>query len=71
MAIANRRESAHLACVNARRLLSPPIVTMFPVLTEALYPVARVGGWQLQRTLRKLVIRGAIEVGEAETDSSA
>ena len=52
VALINRNDPNHAACVQAtRRLPIGPIVTTWPCLTEAMYLVFRAGGYQGQEAL--------------------
>ena len=61
VAILNRNDSFHRACVEALRTLTPPMVTTWPVLTEAVYLLGDAGR-EAQETLIDLVVRGRILV---------
>lgn len=68
VAIANRREPAHASCVDAMRELSPPMLTTWPIFTEAVLLVGRVAGWQLQQKLWTLVVDGLVEIDSGDSN---
>lgn len=59
VAILNRTDTHHSACVSALRRVTPPIVTTWPVLTEAFYLLASASR-DAQHTLIELVVNGRI-----------
>jgi predicted nucleic acid-binding protein len=61
VAILNRTDAHHSACVAALKQLRPPMVTTWPVLTEAFY-LLEDAGRAAQETLVELVINGRIAV---------
>ncbi|MGH2351508.1 MAG: type II toxin-antitoxin system VapC family toxin [Chloroflexota bacterium] len=61
VAILNRNDGHHQACVAALRSLTPPMVTTWPVLTEAFY-LLEDAGRDAQEALIELVTRGRIVV---------
>jgi len=59
VAILNRNHAYHRVCVDALRSLPAPMVTTWPVLTEAFY-VLEDAGREAQETLIELVVRARI-----------
>ena len=60
VAILDRSDPHHSACVDAMRSLQPPLLTVWPVLTEAIYLLS--ASWRAQRELLGDVIVGALKV---------
>ena len=60
VAILDRSDAHHSACVDAMRSLQPPLLTVWPVLTEAIYLLG--ASWRAQRELLGDVIAGALKV---------
>jgi uncharacterized protein len=58
VAILNRGDAHHQACVETLRALDCPFYTTLPVLTEAMYLCERRLGWPAQEALWKMVLRG-------------
>lgn len=59
VALIDRGEASHRACVEVLDRLRPPFLTTWPVWTEVMYLAAR-GGWAAQRLLWEL--SSALEV---------
>ncbi len=60
VALADRTDSHHAACVSALRKMSGPLATVWPALTEAIYLVQR---WpRAQAEILTLVETGALRV---------
>ena len=62
VAMIDAGEPDHEHCVSALRSIRLPLLTTWPVLTEAMHLVGRAGGWGAQRALWKLVRNGDLEV---------
>lgn len=62
IALINQREPEHLRCVRVLGAVRPPLITSWPVMAEAMYLLARVGGWPAQRALWSLVAAGTVEI---------
>lgn len=48
IALINSKDPAHQRCIETIPLLSDPLITTVPCLTEALYLVHQYGGWKAQ-----------------------
>lgn len=62
IALIDRGESDHDACVACLAELSGPMVTTWPAFTEAMYLLGEAGGWRAQAALWKIVERGDLEL---------
>jgi predicted nucleic acid-binding protein len=51
--------------------LEQPLLTTWPVLTEAMYLIARAFGWSGQATLWRLVERGTLQLADVSDDGAA
>lgn len=47
----NRKDPNHQRCIAVLPNLSPPLLTTWPCFTEAMYLLARYGGWRGQEEL--------------------
>jgi len=65
VAIIDRGDPDHEACVAALLSLHGPMVTTWPAFTEAMYLLGR-GGWPGQSQLWKLLLSGRVELAEPE-----
>jgi predicted nucleic acid-binding protein len=63
VALIERDEPDHERCRDALRSLTPPLVTTWPALAEAMYLLGG-GGWEEQEALWRLVLRGDLEVAD-------
>jgi len=70
IALIDRGQAAHQACVEALDRLRPPFVTTWPVWTEALHLAAR-GGWPAQRLLWQLLSSLEMELVAPDADGRA
>jgi predicted nucleic acid-binding protein len=61
VALLSRTDTYHAACVAALRSLRPPMVTTWPVLTEAFYLLEEAGR-EAQHTLIEMVVTGRVAV---------
>jgi predicted nucleic acid-binding protein len=61
-AILDRREPSHHACVGALRELSGPLLTTWPVFTEAMHLLRPAGGWRAQERLWEMQKRNLLMV---------
>jgi predicted nucleic acid-binding protein len=59
----------HKACVQILRSLPKPLVTTWPVLTEAMHLLGRIGGWTAQEALWRLVNRQTLEIIVPDSNS--
>ena len=64
IAILDRGEQYHLACVECLGKLTGPMLTTWPAFTEAMYMLGEAGGWSAQDALWALVERGDLEIAE-------
>lgn len=62
MALIDADEEDHERCKTALTVLTPPLLTTWPVITEAMFLLHDAGGWRAQRLLWDLVRRRDIEV---------
>lgn len=58
VAIVNRGDTYHTACVGILRAHGGPFYTTLPVMTEAMYLCARYLGWTAQQALWQMLLRG-------------
>ena len=58
VAVLNRADAHHAACVAIIRALDSPFYTTLPVITEAMYLVGARMGWAAQEALWRLLLRG-------------
>jgi uncharacterized protein len=64
IAILDRGEQHHQACVQCLGELTGPMLTTWPAFTEAIYMLGEAGGWMAQNALWALVEQGDIEIAE-------
>jgi len=57
IALIDADEQDHERCRKALDELRLPLLTTWPAFTEAMYLLARVGGWKAQQALWRLVLR--------------
>jgi len=62
VAILDRGETRHLACVACLAELTGPMLTTWPAFTEAMYLLGEAGGWFAQNALWGLVEQGDVEI---------
>ena len=60
VAVLDRSDSHHAACLGALRSLPAPLLTVWPVLTEAIYLLG--SSWPAQRDLLGYVTDGALRL---------
>lgn len=68
VALIDAGEPDHGACVDALGAISLPLVTTWPAFTEAMYLLARGGGWPAQQALWRLLGDGRLEIVELSTE---
>jgi len=61
-AILDRKEPSHHACVDALKELSGPLLTTWPVFTEAMHLLRPAGGWRAQQKLWEMHQRNLLMV---------
>jgi predicted nucleic acid-binding protein len=61
-AILDRNEPSHHACVEALKELSGPLLTAWPVFTEAMHLLRAAGGWRAQEKLWEMHERQLLTV---------
>lgn len=62
VAIIDRGEQHHQACVTCLAELTGPMLTAWPAFTEAMYLLGEAGGWSAQDALWRLVANGDLEI---------
>lgn len=66
VAIIDRGEADHQACLEALSSLAAPMLTTWPAFTEAIYLLGAAGGRLAQDALWKLVQRGDLRIVELD-----
>jgi predicted nucleic acid-binding protein len=64
IALLDRGESHHQACVDCLGELTGPMVTTWPAFTEAMYLLGEAGSWFAQQALWTLEVQGDVEVAD-------
>jgi predicted nucleic acid-binding protein len=64
IAILDRGERHHQACVDCLAELTGPLLTTWPAFTEAMYLLGEAGGWKAQAGLWSLEKNGDVEIAE-------
>ena len=62
IALIDRGESDHDACVACLAEFSGPLLTTWPAFTEAMYLLGEANGWRAQTALWKMVEQGNLEI---------
>jgi len=62
IALIDRGERDHERCVETLSSLTAPMVTTWPVFTEAMYLLGSAGGWKAQEALWKLLDRRDLQL---------
>ena len=62
VAILDRGEEHHQACVDCLSQLTGPMLTTWPAFTEAMYLLGDAGGWKAQKSLWRLVDQGDLQI---------
>jgi predicted nucleic acid-binding protein len=70
VALIDRGEDRHADCVAALREVQPPLITTWPVVTEAMRLLRR-GGWPAQRMLWELLATDDFELATLDADEVA
>ena len=68
IAILDRGELHHQACVDCLVELTGPMLTTWPAFTEAMYSLAEAGGWFAQAALWSLQAKGDVEIADQGPD---
>jgi predicted nucleic acid-binding protein len=66
IAILDRNDRDHAACVAALDELTSPLVTTWPAYTEAMYLLGDRAGWAGQELLWRMALRGDLVVRELD-----
>ena len=66
IAILDRGEIYHQACVDCLAEMTGPMVTTWPAFTEAMHLLGQVGDWRAQDALWGLDAKGDIEIAEQD-----
>jgi hypothetical protein len=64
IALLDRGERYHQACVDCLEDLIGPMVTTWPAFTEAMYLLGEAGGWIAQKELFSLEAQGDLEIAQ-------
>jgi len=70
VALIDRGEERHTDCVAALREVRPPLLTTWPVVTEAMRLLRR-GGWPAQRMLWELLASEDLELATLDAEELA
>jgi uncharacterized protein len=70
VAILDRGETHHEACVACLDGLIGPMLTTWPAFTEAMYLLGEAGQWRAQKALWALVLRGDVEIAVQARDQA-
>ena len=68
VALVDKGEPDHDACVACLPNLSGPMVTTWPAITEAMYLLGEAGGWHAQEPLWSMVRQGDLEIAFQGSD---
>ena len=68
IAILDRGEQHHRACVECLAELSGPMLTTWPAFTEAMYLLGEAGGFKAQDALWGLVEKHDVEIADADLE---
>jgi predicted nucleic acid-binding protein len=68
VAILDRGDAAHHACVTALRTLRDPLITVWPALTEAMYLLG--GSWSAQKALWSRLETGALALASLDEEDA-
>jgi predicted nucleic acid-binding protein len=66
VALVDAGEPDHERCRQALKQLEPPMITTWPVVTEAMYLLGDAAGWNAQRALWQMIERNALELSELQ-----
>jgi len=68
VALIDKGEPDHDACVACLPNLTGPMVTTWPAFTEAMYLLGEAGGWQAQGMLWSILQQGDVEIAVQSSD---
>jgi len=68
VALADEKDPHHIACTRALLRITPPLETILPVFTEAMYLIGRSARWDGQNRLWSRLQTGALRLRELELD---
>ena len=71
VALLDRSENSHLRCARVLASLARPMLTTWPVFTEAMYLIGRAFGWPGQANLWQLVERGSLQIVDISADAKS
>lgn len=66
IALFDEDDPNHSRCVEALASLSPPLITTWPVIAEAMYRLQQIGGMKAQRLLWDTIDEGRLLVAELD-----
>lgn len=69
IALLDRADPDHQLCLDALDELVKPLLTTWPVLTEAMHFLGKVHGWKGQQMLWRLLVDGKVSLSETRVDS--
>lgn len=69
VALLDAGDNRHGDCIKAIKTLTGPLMTTWPVLSEAMFLTARAGGWPMQRALWSLVLRDDLVLFDLDRDA--
>ena len=68
IALLDEDDPHHQRCVDALHTLTPPLITTWPVIAEAMYRLHQAGGIAAQKLLWGYIDDGLLDVAELDTD---
>ncbi len=68
IALVDKGEPDHDACVACLPNLSGPMVTTWPAFAEAMYLLGEAGGWRAQESLWSMLQEGDLEIAFQSSD---
>ena len=68
IALLDSDDPHHQRCVDALKTLTPPLITTWPVLAEAMYRLHQAGGNAAQQLLWGYINDGLLEVAELDAE---
>jgi len=70
VALIDKGDAGHVACIAAAKKLRPPLVTTWPCFTEMMYLLGRAGGITFQRELWRWRLEGRLRILELTTEQA-